>query len=217
MPERSDVLIADDHPEFRARLRQVLERSTMLRVVEEAADGTRAWELLCRGRPDIAILDIGMPGINGMDLARKISQHGLRTAVVFLTVSDAPRMIDEAVSLDMRGYLLKSYTDEEILKGVEAVAAGERCASPPVVSHIIQKVRHLSRGAQEPPSIDHLTAQEIAILRRIRQQKSTKEISAEMGIAIRTVDNHCANICRKLGLRGNYALRRFALDHADFT
>ena len=217
MSDRCDVLIADDHPEFRARLRRVLERRPALRVVGEAGDGTQAWELLTRLRPDIAILDIGMPGINGMDLARRMSQHRLPIAVIFLTVSNAPRLIDEAVSLDMRGYLLKSYTDDEILMGVEAVVAGERCASPPVVSHIIQTARRLSRGSQDPLTVDQLTAQEIAILRRIRQQKSSKEISAEMGISVRTVDNHCANICRKLGLRGNYALRRFAIEHADFT
>lgn len=217
MRDRVDVLIADDHPEFRSRLRRVLARSSVLRVVAEAADGLAAWECARHLQPDIAILDIGMPGINGMDLARKISECGLRTAVIFLTVSDAPQMIDEGVNLDMRGYLLKSYTDDEILMGVEAVAAGERCASPPVVSHIIQSARRLSQGFPDPAAIEQLTTQEIAILRRIRQQKSSKEIAAEMGISIRTVDSHCANICRKLGLRGNYALRRFAIEHADFT
>ena len=83
--------------------------------------------------------------------------------------------------------------------------------------NIIQRVKKLSQGSQDPPTIEHLTTQEVAILRRIRQQKSSKEISSEMGISVRTVDNHCANICRKLGLRGNYALRRFAIAHADFT
>lgn len=217
MRRRLDVVIADDHADFRSRLRHVLERSSVVRVVAEAADGIVAWERVRHLQPDIAILDIGMPGINGMDVARKIGERGLRTAVIFLTVSDAPRLIDEGVSLDMRGYLLKSYTDEEILMGVEAVAAGERCASPPVVSHIIQTARRLSQGDPDPAAIDQLTTQEIAILRRIRQQKSSKEIAAEMGISIRTVDSHCANICRKLGLRGNYALRRFAIEHADFT
>jgi DNA-binding NarL/FixJ family response regulator len=217
MGDRHDILIADDHVEFRVRLRQVLERSPALRVVGEAGDGTHAWELLTRLRPDIAILDIGMPGLNGMDLARRMRQRRLPTAVIFLTVSDAPQLIDEAVSLDMKGYLLKSYTDDEMLRGVQAVAAGERCASPPVVSHIIQTARRLSQGSQDPLTVDLLTAQEIAILRRIRQQKSSKEIAAEMGISIRTVDSHCANICRKLGLRGNYALRHFTIEHADFT
>jgi len=108
----------------------------------------------------------------------------------------------------MKGYLLKHYTGDEILTCVEAVAAGELCASPPVVTHIVERVQgHAERA---PDVAIELTFQERAILRRIRQQKGSKEIADEMGISVRTVETHRSNICKKLGIQGNYGLNRYA-------
>ena len=203
------VLIADDDPEVRAAVRRALERSTRVRVVAEAADGAMAWEALQQHGVDIAILDIGMPGADGIALTRRIRERGLSIDVILLTVCDEQRMFDAALDLGVKGYLLKHYTGDEILTCVEAVADGEHCASPPVVSHIIRRTQRAAQPSTDD-ALDTLTLQEAAIYRRIRQHKSSKEIAADLGISVRTVDTHRSNICKKLGIHGNYGLHRHA-------
>lgn len=207
MAEQTRILIADDDPRVREDVRRTLERSSRLRVVAEAADGVSAWSLLEDLQPDIAIIDIGMPDMDGVALVRRIRQHGLRVDVVFLTVCDEEPMFDAALELGMKGYLLKDYTGDEILRCIEAVAAGEHCASPPVVSHIIRKAQRVV-AQSDAPGHDSLTLQERAIFRRIERGRSSKEIAEDMGISVRTVETHRASICKKLGIHGNYGLRR---------
>jgi DNA-binding NarL/FixJ family response regulator len=213
MSDRKRILIADDEAAVRQRVRRALERNPRLHVIAEAGDGAEAWEHLTRLRPDIAIVDIGMPVMDGMALARKVRRAGLAVDIVFLTVCAEKAMFDEAIALGMKGYLLKHYTGDEILTCVEAVAAGELCASPPVVTHIVEKMQ--GRAEREPDAAMDLTVQERAILRRIRQQKSSKEIAEQLGISVRTVETHRANICKKLGIQGNYGLNRYALRRSN--
>jgi DNA-binding NarL/FixJ family response regulator len=208
MQARTDVLIADDEPDVVASVRDALEKSPRLRVVAEAVDGDVAWERIRLLRPHIAIIDIGMPGIDGIALTRKLREHGLPTEVILLTVCDERSMFDTALELGVKGYLLKHYTGTEIRTCVEAVADGQHCASPPVVSHIINKSRLAAQSAADA-ALDTLTLQEAAIYRRIRQHKSSKEIATDLGISVRTVDTHRSNICRKLGLHGNYGLHKY--------
>lgn len=208
MSDCKRILVADDEASVRQRVRLALEKSGRFKVVGEAGNGADAWDLVTALRPDIAIVDIGMPVMDGMALARKIRQAGLAVDVVFLTVCAEKAMFDAALALGMRGYLLKHYTGEEILKSIEAVAAGELCASPPVVTHIVDRIQG---HAERPPDVaTDLTLQERAVLRRIRQQKSSKEIAEQLGVSVRTVEAHRASICKKLGIQGNYGLSRYA-------
>ena len=209
MNERSRVLIADDEPGVRESVRRALEKSPVLYVVAEAHDGVMAWEYLTQLKPDIAIVDIGMPGLDGIALVRRARLEGLHVDVIFLTVCDEEPMYEEALALGMKGYLLKRCTGNEIRKCVEAVASGGHCASPAVISHIIRKVQRPVQVAAHAQTVDDLTFQERAILRRIAQHKSSKEIAGEMGVSVRTVDTHRANICKKLGIHGNYGLSRY--------
>lgn len=209
MHARTEVLIADDEPEVVVSVRLALEESPRLRVVAEAGDGNVAWERLRALRPNIAIIDIGMPHIDGIALTRRIRQHGLPTDVILLTVCDEKTMFDTALELGVKGYLLKHYTGTEIRTCVEAVADGQHCASPPVVSHIINKSRLAAQSAADA-ALETLTLQEAAVYRRIQQHKSSKEIANDLGISVRTVDTHRSNICRKLGLHGNYGLHKYA-------
>ena len=208
MSDRKRIVIADDDAAVRRRVRRALEKNPRLEVVAEAKDGAEAWEQVTRLRPDIAIVDIGMPEMDGMALARRIRQAGLAVDVVFLTVCAEKAMFDAAIALGMKGYLLKHYTGDEILTSVEAVAAGDLCASPPVVTHIVEKMQ--GQAERAPDMAPELTMQERAVLRRIRQHKTSKDIAGEMGISVRTVETHRSNICRKLGIQGNYGLNRYA-------
>ena len=214
MRARNDVLIADDEPQVVVSVRHALEKSPRLRVVAEAADGEVAWERIRAFSPHIAIVDIGMPRIDGIALTRRIREHRLPTDVILLTVCDEKSMFDTALELGVKGYLLKHYTGAEIRTCVEAVADGQHCASPPVVSHIINKTRLAARSTAHAV-LDTLTFQEAAVYRRIQQHKGSKEIASDLGISVRTVDTHRANICRKLDLHGNYGLHRHAGRHRD--
>ena len=213
MDDGKQILIADDEPAVRDRVRRALEAHPRLHVVAEATNGAEAWEQVRRLRPDIAIVDIGMPEMDGMALARRIRHAGLPVDVIFLTVCAEKAMFDAAIALGMKGYLLKHYTGDEILSCVEAVAAGELCASPPVVTHIVERIQ--GQAERAPDAATTLTLQERAILRRIRQQKSSKEIAAQMGLSVRTIETHRSNICRKLGIQGNYGLNRYARGRTD--
>jgi DNA-binding NarL/FixJ family response regulator len=208
MPDVARVLIVDDDPAARADVRRALTPSARLRIVAEADNGADAWQLLTRLQPDIAIVDIGMPEVDGMTLARRIREHALAVDVIFLTVCDDEPMLAAALEIGTKGYLLKQCTAREMRASVEAVAAGEYCASPRMVSYIVRDRQRLARSSSS--AIDDLTMQERAILRRIGQNKSSKEIASELGISTRTVDSHRSNICRTLGIHGNYALTRFA-------
>jgi DNA-binding NarL/FixJ family response regulator len=208
MSDTKRILIADDQAEVRQRVRAAVEKNPRFQVIAEAADGAEAWELLTRLHPDLAIVDIGMPVMDGMTLARKVRRAGLAVDIVFLTVCAEKAMFDAAIALGMKGYLLKHYTGDEILTSVEAVAAGELCASPPVVTHIVEKMQ--GHAEREADGAMELTVQERAILRRIRQNKSSKDIAREMGLSVRTIETHRANICKKLGIQGTYGLNRYA-------
>jgi DNA-binding NarL/FixJ family response regulator len=213
MSDIKRIVIADDEAEVRQRVRRALDKSPRLQVVGEAENGAEAWECVTRLQPDIAIVDIGMPVMDGMALARRMRHAGLAVDVIFLTVCAEKAMFDAAIALGMKGYLLKHYTGDEILTCVEAVAAGEVCASPPVVTHIVERIQGQAQRAPDV-AID-LTLQERAILRRIRQHKSSKEIADQMGISVRTVETHRSNICKKLGIQGNYGLNRYARRRAN--
>lgn len=208
MSDSKRILIADDEAAVRQRVRRALDKNPRLQVVAEAGNGAEAWEYVTRLRPDIAIVDIGMPKMDGMALARRMRHAGLAVDIIFLTVCAEKAMFDAAIALGMKGYLLKHYRGDEILTCVEAVAAGELCASPPVITHIVETIQgHAERA---PEAAMDLTFQERAILRRIRQQMSSKEIAAQMGISVRTVETHRSSICKKLGIQGNYGLNRYA-------
>jgi len=208
MSDSKRIVIADDEGDVRQRVRRALEKNPRLQIVAEAGNGAEAWEYVTRLQPDIAIVDIGMPELDGMALARRMRHAGLAVDIIFLTVCAEKAMFDAAIALGMKGYLLKHYTGDEILTSVEAVAAGEVCASPPVVTHIVERIQ--GQAERTPDVAVDLTFQERAILRRIRQHKSSKEIAGEMGISVRTVETHRSNICKKLGLQGNYGLNRYA-------
>ena len=209
------IVIAEDHPFFRDGLRRALEQDRRLRVIAEASDGRTALEHIQSLKPDVAILDIGLPGIDGCALARRIREAGLRLEIVFLTICDDEEMFEEALRNDVKGYLLKDCTAEEIVRCVRAVCAGQTYASPAMATYLAGRARRVERLSEAIPGLRLLTPHERAILLRIAQDKTSKEIAREMGIAPKTVDAHRLNICHKLDIHGNHVLSRFAIQHKD--
>jgi DNA-binding NarL/FixJ family response regulator len=207
------IVIAEDHPFFRDGLRAALEQAVSCRVVGEATDGAMALELVQSLQPDVAILDIGLPHMDGVAVVRSIRAQRLPVEVVFLTVRDDEEMYEEALELGVKGYLLKDCTASELVRCVRAVSCGQHCTTPPMTSYLVGRTHRIERFAEKVPGLSLLTPHERAILRRIALEKTSKEIAQEMGLAPKTIDTHRSNICGKLKIHGKHVLSRFAVRH----
>jgi DNA-binding NarL/FixJ family response regulator len=215
MPDEIRIVLAEDHPIFLDGLRRALARDDRLRIVGEAGDGRRALELIRSLAPDVAILDIGLPEMDGCAVARQVREELIAVELVFLTVCEEVEVFEHALELDVKGYLLKDATPDEIVRCVRAAASGQNFVSPSMATYLVRRARRIDSFARTLPALQRLTAQERAILQRIAQHKTSKEIAAEIGISPKTVDAHRSNICQKLGLHGNHVLTRFAGQHRD--
>src|SRR6185295_2349241 len=207
------IVFAEDHPFFRDGLRAALGAEDGFRLVGEATDGAAALHLVQSLEPEVAILDIGLPVMNAVTIVRRIREQRLPVEVVFLTIHDEEEMFEEALELGVRGYLLKDCTASELVRCVRAVAAGQHYTTPPMTSYLVGKMQRVERFAEKVPGLSLLTPHERTILRRIAQERTSKEIADEMGIAPKTVDAHRTNICSKLQIHGKHVLSRFAIKH----
>ena len=207
------IFMADDHPIFRKGLRQIIEAENGLTVVGEADDGESAYQGVRQLRPDVIILDVNMPGMDGFEVARKIRDANLPVAIVFLTMYKDPEMFNAALDLGARGYVLKNSALTNVVDCVRAVSSGQHYISPVLSSFLLNRRDRATSFVKGKPSIRELTPTELRILRLIAESKTSKEIAAELFVSYRTVENHRANICQKLDLHGSNALVKFAFDH----
>ncbi len=209
------ILIIDDHPIFRKGLRQVLEGDGHLRVVHESENGGDALRFLSDHGADIAVIDVEMPEMSGLELIRRLKEKRLPVHVVILTQYKHEYMVDEAFELGARGYVLKENAVLDILHAIRAVAQGDYYISPQVSSYIMKHKSREAAARANVPSLRELTPTELRILKLISMEKTSKEIADELYISSRTVDNHRTNICSKLNLHGPHKLLLFALENKD--
>jgi DNA-binding NarL/FixJ family response regulator len=207
------VAIADDHPLLRKGLRQVLEADANITVVLEAGDGEALLSQIEQSRPQIAIVDVDMPKQDGFAVAKEINRAKIPVDVVFLTIHEEEAIFHAAMDLGIRGYILKDSALVEIVEAIRTIAAGQFYVSPPLLAYLIHRRDRSQALLETEPGLKGLTASERRILHMIAENKSSKEIGAELFIHYRTVENHRVNICQKLGLHGTNSLLRFALQH----
>lgn len=207
------VVIADDHPVLRQGLWQVIERGEGLKVVAEAGDGDAALTLISKLKPQIALLDMDMPGLNGLALSCEIIRRRLPVEIVFLTIHDEEDLFQAAMDAGAKGYLLKESAAAEIVKALRTVAAGGHYVTPSLSGFLVRRARQAQDLGEQRPGLSALTPTERRVLDLISRHKSSKEIAADLFIHYRTVENHRTNICYKLGLHGHNALLKFALQH----
>jgi DNA-binding NarL/FixJ family response regulator len=204
---RLRVLIADDHPIFRRGLRDLVAGHAGFEVVAEVGTGLEALAALRSLRPAIAILDISMPGLDGLEVLAQSRTWPAPPAVVLLTMHD--EYAERALAAGAAGYVLKENAEQDILACLEAVAAGRRFVSAGIQG------RSTAAGTIEATSaLASLTATERRVLRLLSRFKTSREIASVLCVSPRTVQNHRANMCAKLALKGPKALLQFALDHA---
>ena len=207
------ILIADDHPIVRKGLRQVIESDPQLKIVEEAGDGQSALDQIEQLQPDVAVLDLDMPGKGGFDVVREMRRSRYATEVIIVTMHSEEDMFDEAMDLGVKGYVLKDTAVTDIIAGIKSVAAGRHFISPQLSAYLVNRNSRAARLAKAKPSIADLTPTEKKILKLIGEGKSSKEIADLLFVNYRTVENHRTNICTKLELHGSHALLKFALQN----
>lgn len=213
MPADVRVLLADDHPVLRTGLKQVLEADPLLRVVAEAGDGESALEKIQTQKPDVAVLDIDMPKLDGFGVLREMQKRRLAAAVIFLTFHDDEELFNEAMALGAKGYILKESALSGITEGVKAVAAGQHYVTPSLIAFLLRHRTRARKLEEREPGLADLTQTERRILRLIASGDSSKEIAEQLFVHYRTVENHRAVIAQKLGLQGHNAVLKFALRH----
>jgi DNA-binding NarL/FixJ family response regulator len=204
------VVLADDHPIVRAGLRLGLEAAGEIQVVAEAADGESAISQIRAHSPDVVILDIDMPKIDGLGVARQVRSLGVQAKIILLTLHSESIYLRAAFDAGADGYILKDSGSEDVLAAIRAVLSGQRYVGPSMTSQLIN-LQADDRGPSD--MMAKLTPTERNVMKLIAEGKSSKEIGDDLGIHYRTVDNHRTNICRKLKIEGANSLLRFSLQH----
>jgi DNA-binding NarL/FixJ family response regulator len=212
MGDKVRIVIADDHPIFRRGLRESLEEAAGMSVIGEAADGKAVLDLIRTLKPDIAILDISMPVMDGFAVTREIGKEHPEVRVVFLTAHQEESLFDAAMALGVKGYVLKESSMAEIVSCVTAVAGGKHYTSPALTTYLISRSGRAS-GPTYKHGLEDLTPTERRVLKLIAEYKTSREIAGELFVSYHTVETHRRNICEKLDLHGSHALMKFALAH----
>jgi two-component system, NarL family, response regulator NreC len=196
------VLLADDHKLIRAGLRLVVEQEADLSVVAEADDGRQAVELAESLKPDVAVMDIGMPNLNGIEAARQIQEFAPDTAVIMLSMHSDESYVLRALGVGARAYLLKDSAAGDLVRAIRAVGEGKSFFSPAVSKVLLEDyVRKLKRTGGED-SYDLLSPREREILQLVAEGKSNKEVASLLNLSVYTVETHRARIMQKLNLKG---------------
>jgi DNA-binding NarL/FixJ family response regulator len=208
------IVIADDHPLFRKGLREVIEAEKHLRIMGEAGDGEAAVQLIDTHKPEVAVLDIDMPRLNGLDVCERVLNPSSTVGIIILTMYDDEALFERAMHLGVKGYVLKDSAADDIVQGIEMVARKGYFISPSLTGHVMRD-SPLRSSSEDRLGLLQLTPAERRILNMIATEMTSAQIADELHISPRTVEHHRSNIIGKLGLSGQYALVRFALQHKD--
>ncbi|HEX4276245.1 MAG TPA: response regulator transcription factor [Bryobacteraceae bacterium] len=211
MSARLKVMIADDHPLVRSGLRALLDRDGEFEVVAEAADGNEAIDLALLHKPDVILLDVGMPRLSGLDAAQSISQKLPASRIVMLSMHSDEAYVLRALKAGARGYLLKASPEADVISAIRAVAAGNAYFSPSITKLLVEEyvVEARRRGVED--SYDLLSIREKEILRVLASGKNNREIAELLHISVATVETHRNNIFQKLHLHNLAELILYAV------
>ncbi len=220
---KARILIADDHSVVRSGVRALLKSSPSYRVVAEAADGEEAVALARRHKPDIVMMDVSMPRMNGIEATRTLRREVPDAKVIILTVHEDEEYVFQMLKAGASGYVLKSAGKKEIFAAIESALSGERFFSPGVSRLIIDGFIHRNDNEREPQrktdhaspsrSLTQLTKRETEILQLIAQGSTNREIAKTLFLSIRTVNTHRTNLMQKLDLHDTARLVRYAIEN----
>jgi two-component system invasion response regulator UvrY len=204
------VLLADDHGIVRAGLRRIVEESGDMAVVAEASDGMEVIRKLQESSPDVAVIDISMPGLDGLEVLSRLHVQYPKTPVLVLTMHEEEQYVVRAIGAGAKGYLTKRSAPEQLVNAIRKVHAGGHYLSESAAEFLALRV---AKGAQDRSLLDTLSNREIQVLRRIALGRTTREIAEAYNISSKTVDTYRFRLLRKLNLRNNAELLRFAIQN----
>ncbi len=203
------VLLADDHTLVRAGLRSLLQDVEGVEVVAEAADGREALELIARHRPDVVLMDIAMPGMNGLEATLRAAREHPGVRVVILSTHAVEEYVLQALRAGAAGYLLKNADTAELALALKSVHRGETYLSPPVSKHVVAD--YVRRVGAAPGPLERLTPRQREVLQLVAEGNTTKEIASKLGISVKTVETHRAQLMQQLDIHDVAGLVRCAI------
>lgn len=211
--QKIKIIIADDHPVFRNGLINIISKDKDIEIIGEADNGEKAFELINELKPDIALLDIHMPKMTGLQVLREIKKKKVDIKTIFLTVYADEDIFDEAMDNGISGYVLKDSAVSDIMECIYKVAEGNYYISPAVSNFLVNRRDKMKKLESNKPAINELTKTELTILKLIAEGKTSNEIGTELFISPKTVENHRTNINSKLNLKGTHSLIKFAIEN----
>lgn len=206
------ILVADDHDIVRRGLKQLLTGQNGWSVVAEAKNGREAVTLAEQHKPDVVVMDISMPELNGLEATRQIRKQLPKTQAVILTLHFSDQLVHNIVEAGARGYIMKSDADRDLVAAVDAVSRGRSFFTPGATEMVLTEFRKQEDALESPrPFRGRLTAREREITQLLAEGKSSKEVAVALGISVKTAETHRANIMRKLAIHSVSELVRYAV------
>jgi len=202
------VLLADDHSIVRAGLRRIIEESEDMEVVAEADDGGTAIQLAREKMPDIAVVDISMPGLDGLEVVSQLKVYRPELPIIILTMHEEEQYVVRAIEAGAMGYVTKRSAPEQLVKAIRQVMGGARYLTPEASEALALRI---ARGTGCKSSLDSLSNRELQVLRRLAMGHTNHEIAAAYNLSTKTVDTYRSRLLKKMNLRNNAEISRFAI------
>jgi DNA-binding NarL/FixJ family response regulator len=206
------IIIADDHHIFRKGIISILKGDDSIELVGESPDGLDALEKIRSLKPDIALLDIDMPGMNGLEVARAVQKDSLDVKIAVLTMHKEKEYFNEALKINVKAFLLKDKISDDLIECIRTISEDKYFISPQISTYLVEA----AKKEDKPAWLKLLTNTELSILRLVAENKTSAQIAEELFNSIRTIENHRSNICKKLGLTGQHALLLFAIENKHY-
>lgn len=209
---KTSVFFADDHAMIREGLVELVGRHDDLEIVGQCGDGVAVLTQVERLKPDVVVLDITMPGLNGLDCCRELVRQNKSQAILILTIHDDEQFIARAIEYGALGYVLKEAAADQLVEAIRAVARGEMYLGPGISRSVLERV-----ASGEPAPYDRLTTRERQVLQLIAESKTNRQIAQELSLAVKTVDTHRMRLMRKLDIHDQTTLVKFAVRRGIVT
>jgi DNA-binding NarL/FixJ family response regulator len=207
--QQTTIVVADDHKIVREGIRKLLETREDFKVVGEASDGEEAVQMVLDKQPDVALMDIWMPRLSGIDATRRIGKRGLDTKVLVLSMHESRTYVEEVLRAGAAGYIVKNAASSDLLQAIDAVCSGASYLSPSITQQVVDAIAR--PGDAAPSGVATLTDREREVLQLIAEGLSSKEIAGMLGVSLKTVDSHRSNLMEKLDIHKVSGLVRFAI------
>lgn len=205
------IVVADNHGIMREGLRLLIEQQDDMEMIDEAADGREAVELVRQLKPNVVLMDVSMPELNGIEATRQIVKENPNTSVLALSAYSNEHFVTDMLKAGASGYILKDSLASELIQAINVVMAGQRYLCPKVTGIVVDDYIHAGKSKSEKPSLDRLTGKERELLQLLAENKSTKEAARLLHVSVKTVDARRRDLMNKLGMSGIAELTKFAI------